>query len=107
MAFAIKIEDNAAAILAQVKAFPEAMAQSIARALDEQNELTVGHIQETKLSKRGPTTLGVIHNRLRLSVHRALAVVKGNTIDSAIGSNVVYAGVHEFGFDGEVQVSGF
>lgn len=101
----ITVSENAAAVLRQVKTFPAEMAQGIARALDLQNELTVGHIQAKKLSRRGPTTLGVITNRLRSSVRPATAEVTGDTIESSIGTNVKYAGVHEYGFDGKVSVA--
>lgn len=101
---AIKIDDNAEAVLRQVREFPARMARDIAAALDYQNELTVGYIQTHKLSHRGPKTLGVRTNRLRSSIRPTKATVHGNQVDSAIGSNVVYAGVHEFGIDKQVQV---
>lgn len=101
----ITIKSNAAAVLQKLREFPAAMAQGIARALDRRNELTVGQIQARKLSQRGPTTLGVVTNRLRSSIRPALAQVAGpSRIVSAIGSNVKYAGAHEYGFDGTVQV---
>jgi phage gpG-like protein len=104
MSYTIQIRGDAQAILAELKAFPAAMAQAIAAALNRENELTLGHIQATKLSKRGPSTLGVISNRLRSSARRTEAVIQGNEVISAIGSNVEYAGAHEHGFTGSVQV---
>lgn len=103
----IQITDNAAEVLRQVKAFPAEMAVAIALALDLENELTVGHAQAKKMSRRGPTTLGVVTNRLRSSLRPAKATVRGGEIESAIGSNVAYAGAHEYGFDGNVAVRGF
>ena len=103
----IKLTSNAQEIAAQVKGFPKEMAEGIVRALDYENELSVGYIQKNKLSKRGPTTLGVITNRLRGSIRKSEATISGNSVVSAIGSNVVYAGVHEFGFNGTVNVQGF
>lgn len=103
--FAITLKTNAAEVLRHLREFPAAMAQGIARALDRRNELTVGQIQARKLSQRGPTTLGVVTNRLRSSIRPALAQVAGpSRIVSAIGSNVSYAGAHEYGFDGTVQI---
>lgn len=104
MSFEITITNNAAQAAAQLQAIPPAMVAGIASALDRQNELTIGHIQAKKLSKRGPTTLGVISNRLRGSVNRTDASVEGDAITSGIGSNVGYARIHEFGFDGPEQV---
>lgn len=100
----IPIESNAGEVLRQLEAFPETMKTRIARALDLENELTVGHIVAKKLSRRGPRTLGVVTNRLRPSVRRTDAVVTDKTIESAIGTNVIYAGAHEFGFVGVVTV---
>jgi phage gpG-like protein len=101
----ISISSNAAAVLQKVRSFPAKMAQAVAKALDRRNELTVGQIQATKLSRKGPTTLGVVTNRLRSSVRPALAQVASDTrIVSAIGSNVKYAGAHEYGFTGSVPV---
>lgn len=83
------------------------MAQAIAQGMDYENELTIGHAQARKLSRRGPTTLGVVTNRLRSSLNQVSAVVSGNSVASSIGTNVSYGGLHEFGFVGTVQVKGF
>jgi hypothetical protein len=103
----ITLSPRAKALLAAAPAWPLALKSAIAAAMDVQNELTTGHIQRTKLSVRGPFTLGVRTNRLRLSARPTKAIVAADTILSSIGSNVKYAGVHEFGFTGTVQVRGF
>jgi hypothetical protein len=100
----IGLTSNAAEITAGLDAFPQTMREKIATALDAENELTVGHIAEKKLSRRGPNTLGVRSNRLRPSVRRTQATVREQTIDSSIGSNVSYLAAHEFGFTGTVTV---
>lgn len=100
----IRVSDNAAEVIRQLEQFPPAMAQALAAALDVENELTIGQIQARKLSRRGPTTLGVRTNRLRSSMSRAEATIAGTSILSSIGSNVVYAGVHEYGIDADVNV---
>lgn len=56
------------------------------------------------MSQRGPETLGVRTGRLRRSVRPSKARVVAGGVVSSIGSNVKYMGVHEFGFDGEVEV---
>lgn len=86
---------------------PVALKVSLGRAVDLENQLTVSHIAQRYLSKRGPDTLGVVTNRLRSSLWAAKARVTGGVLLSAIGSNVSYAGVHEFGFDGPVKVRAF
>ncbi len=77
----------------------------IAGAMDYQNELTIARVQEERLS--GPTsdtTLSVRTGMLRRSIRRTNAYVSPNAIISAIGSNLVYAGPLEYGFDGDVAV---
>jgi phage gpG-like protein len=103
----IQVSDNAAEILGKLQNFPQAMATSVARALDQENELTIGQIQLRKLSHSGPMTLGVRSSRLWKSIVKTKAFVAGGAIVAAIGSNVVYAGVHEFGFDGTVSVRAY
>lgn len=105
--FSITLSPKAKALLAAATAWPITLKGAIAAALDAQNELTTGHIQRTKLSVRGPQTLGVRTNRLRLSARPTKAIIAGDAILSSIGSNVAYAGVHEFGFKGKVPVAAF
>jgi phage gpG-like protein len=100
----IQLTTNAAKVVAQIRQFPRAMRTAIATALNWENELTVGHIQRTKLSQRGPTTLAVRTNRLRLSARPSMAVITADGITSSIGSNVVYAGAHEYGVNKTVAV---
>lgn len=103
----IVLTPRAQQLLAAAPAWPLALKPAIVAAMDRQNELTTGYIQRTKLSVPGSRTLGVRTNRLRLSARPSKAVVSGDGILSAIGSNVKYAGVHEFGFDGTVKVRAF
>lgn len=100
----ISLTSNAREVIAKGGKFPAEMSQGIARAMDYRNQLTVGHIQERKLSQRGTKTLGVVTNRLRGSVRASRATVSGTTVESTIGSNVRYAAVHEYGFRGTVSV---
>ena len=86
------------------------LGRAIARTLDYQNQLTVSVIQAKYMSfpRQGPSTLEglrVISNRLRGSIRASSALVTAQGVVSAIGSNVVYAAIHEFGYDGPEQVS--
>jgi hypothetical protein len=88
---------------------PSVVLAAIARALDRENELTLGAAQKERLSfpRTSPPTpegLRVQTNRLRQSLNRAPARIVGGAVISAIGSNVRYFGAHEFGFQGTVQV---
>lgn len=78
--------------------------RSILNVVDRQNEFTIGAITSQRLSRRGPETLGVVTNRLRSSIRASKSLISGDTIRATIGSNVAYAGVHEFGIDANVTV---
>lgn len=70
---------------------------------------TVGWIQAKRLTGKGPFPpalhkLGVRTNRLRSSIRATAPRIEGNSVVSEIGTNVVYARVHEFGFDGKVPI---
>jgi len=93
-AISIRMDPACERLLAAAKNFPVAQ---LARAIDRENQFTVGYIQRNKLSLRGPTTLGVVTNRLRSSIRASKARWSGTEIESSIGSNLVYAGIHEFG----------
>ena len=103
----ITFTDNAAALLKDLQELPPKMTAVICAALDYQNELTIGDIQANQLSARGPETLGVVTGRLRQSIRRTNATITADGITSSIGTNVVYAGPHEFGFDGPESVRGY
>jgi len=108
----IGITSNAQQVVAQLREFPPAMLTAIARALDLENELTVGHIQKDHLTGHGPFPpsehrLGVISNRLRSSLWPSAAKATPEGVISSIGTNVSYAGSHEYGFDGTVTVRSF
>ncbi len=103
----IDLSPRARALLGQIKELPKRTQREMARAMDKQNELTIGVIARERMSQRGPSTLGVVTGRLRRSVSRSRARVFGHQIIGAIGTNVEYAGVHEFGFTGKVEIGQF
>ena len=81
----------------------------IARAMDRENELTVGAIVERRMSfpKGGAITregLRVGSGQARRSINRAPAQIQGTAVVSSIGSNVRHVGVHEFGYQGKQNV---
>lgn len=101
----IQLTSNAANILLALARMPVDLLNAIRRDLDEQNQLTVAHIQVNRLSGKGPFDpslgkLGVRSNRYRQSVRRSPAVITGNSVHSAIGTNLKpYPELHEFGAD--------
>lgn len=103
----IELTEEAKAVTRRLEGFPPVMRKAIAAAMDLQNEGSIGHIVQTKLTSAGPQFLNVRTGRLRRSARRNRAEVDGDTITSSIGSNVKYAGVHEYGFQGTQKVDGF
>lgn len=98
-------------IAARVAQYPARMLRAVVRAMDEQNELTASTIITKRLNfpRDGATTMeGLRHitGRLYRSIRKSDAVLAGGGVASAIGSNVNYLGVHEFGFTGTVNVPG-
>jgi len=105
-----KLSDAALRLLARLEDRAGLLA-AMAREIDLQNDLTVSHIVATRLTGKGPFPvgdhkLGERTHLLRRSVRASRAVVSGDSVTSAIGTNVKYAGVHEFGFSGTVMVGG-
>lgn len=105
----IELPQSTRNALVRVAQWPRALTTAVVRELNLQNELTVGHIVEKRATGAGPFPvsegkLGVRSSRYRRSVRPAKAALVGTEIQSAIGSNARYAGVHEFGFTGVVSV---
>lgn len=89
-------------LLQRLRNAPAAVPRAIAQEMNLQNQLTIGHIVQRRMTGKGPFPpsegrLGVKTGRLRGSLRATAAVVQGQTITSAIGTNVKYAGIHEFG----------
>lgn len=85
---------------------------ALKRGLDAALPQVASRIQESRLTGQGPFPveehmLGVRSGQLRQSVRFTSAVIEGNTVTASIGSPLRYAAVHEFGFEGDVQVKPF
>jgi phage gpG-like protein len=96
----------------KLQAFPEVLMPAMRRGIVEGAELAAGRIQQQRLTGAGPFpvedhALGVVSGRLRQSVRVAAGNIEGNMVTASIGSNVRYAAVHEFGYEGEVRVKPF
>lgn len=107
--FYIRLQPEALKLIWHFREAPMRVLEVVRQVMDEQNQFTVGHIQRKYMSfpKQGPSTLEGLRvqtNRLRASLRAAAAQIAGTAVVSGIGSNVKYAGVHETGFQGEVQV---
>lgn len=98
----IELSAKAQAFISESGEIPRRALEYAAEAMDYENELTVAHIQRDYLSfpRTGPSTpIGcrVQTNRLRSSLRASPAVITGEVINSAIGSNMAYAAAQEFG----------
>lgn len=102
----VELTPEAQTILRQSAGTPGRILNAIRRAHDSENEKLVSHITLAYMNFPGPpgkTTLaGLRHvsGRLALSLRRSLdsrATISGNTVESSVGSNLVYMGVHEYG----------
>jgi hypothetical protein len=81
---------------------------AIKRGMDRGVKYAEGQIIAKRLTGQGPFPpsehrLGVRTGRLRASVRSTAAVIAGDIVTASIGSDVVYAPVHEFGFTGTVR----
>jgi phage gpG-like protein len=80
----------------------DGMLGAMMAAKDNENQLTVAHIVRNYASfpQDEPTTmdgLRTISGRLRANYRASAPKLEGNNIVSAIGNNVEYAAIHEFG----------
>lgn len=105
----ITFTPEAQAVLQRLEKLPRAVLGVIARAVDQQNLLTVSFIQQKHLSfpKTGPATMeGLRHQSgdYRRTTRASKCRISGQSVVSSIGTQVKYARVHEFGFSGSVQV---
>ncbi len=69
-------------------------------------EMLKGWIMSQRLSGPRPQYLGVVTGRLRSSIATSGTTKVGDSLINTIGTNVEYAPVHEFGFNGVVSVRG-
>lgn len=98
----IPITTNAEAALAQMQNLAPQLLAAVARTMDDENLLTIGHINAQRMTGKGPFPvsehkLGVRTGNLRRSLRASKTRLVGDSLVSTIGSNIVYAGIHEFG----------
>jgi len=112
MSVVIQIDSNAAEIVRGLDEFPSVMARAVTAAMDRENERTVSHTVERRLSGAGPFPppehrLGVGHKRgglLRRSLTWTRARISGNVVEATIENPVKYAAIHEYGSTETVSV---
>lgn len=93
------VDIRAEAWLAKLKGGGERLSQNMVRVVTRLSLLVQGAVKD-KLTGQ---VLHVRTGTLRRSINRVVEKVGDGAI-ATIGTNVSYAGVHEFGFDGDVSV---
>jgi phage gpG-like protein len=112
--FVIQVElpEDARSLIKGLEAFPEKIVLALKRGIDKALPEVASKIQADRLTGQGPFPieehmLGVRSGQLRQSVRFTAGVIDGDTVIASIGSPLRYAAVHEFGFEGDVQVKPF
>lgn len=105
----IPFDAEGTTLLARMKNMPTIVRRAIMRGLDRAGALVTGQITRTRFTGQGPFPvsehrLGVKTNRLRGSLRWSKAQADVERISASIGTNVKYAGVHEYGYSGSVGV---
>jgi len=99
----IELTPQAQKLVASMQTLPGRVMDAIRLGMDQANQIALGKIKSEHLTGQGPFPveehkLGRITGRLRGSVYASGAQqTSGSQVDSAIGSNVIYAAIHEFG----------
>lgn len=87
-------------LIAKFDALPDKVRDRLTRAVTEQGFALQRYVQEGKLSGQVlHVRSGVLRTSINLQVRQLSQSVEGS-----VGTNVVYAAVHEYGFDGDVTV---
>lgn len=89
------------------------LVRNLAKHWHKAGQVVVGHAVKDRFTGKGPfphaqNKLGVRSGRLRRAVRTSRPQVDATTgaVSVSMGSNVSYFGIHEFGFQGKVQVRG-
>ena len=108
----IKPSEALAAQLRNARVLPQRFLEGMGRALNKSGPMIVGNAVKYRFTaERGPfpigdAKLGRVTGRLRQSITNTKPQINtgSNEVTMGFGSNVKYFGVHEFGFDGPVNV---
>lgn len=98
----IQVRTSPPDLVDRLRNAPRSVPVAIATEMDFQNQLTIDHITERRMTGKGPFPvlegrMGVRSARMRRSLRASKAAIRGTTVVSAIGSNLSYMGIHEFG----------
>jgi hypothetical protein len=113
---AVQLSPDALELIDKFKGAPQQISQAIKRGMDRSLEVVTGRIQDKRLSGVGPFPveehrLGQVTQQLWRSTRATPSTVESSGVQTVvtgkIGASVIYAEVHEFGFQGVVSVKTF
>lgn len=98
----IELTPVAQQLLAAMTDAPARLLPAIAAAMDDENKYAVGHIHEKRMYGKGPFDvsqhrLGHRTGNLGRSLRATPSRIVGDAVESSIGTNLKYMGIHEFG----------
>ena len=112
MFFDVKLTQDQSAKLLSLRDAGHRLLPPLVTAWASGAQAILGRAVKNRFSGKGPfppaqNQLGVVTNRLRKSLRATAAQIDpgGGTIGVAMGTNVSYYPLHEFGFRGRVQVN--
>lgn len=104
-------DDRLFAILEMAHKLPGPAFNRLVRALDKAGQEIVGKAVKERFTGKGPfpkgeNKLGVKTGRLRRAIRstKPQINVRTGTLTMSYGANVIYFNIHEFGYQGDVQV---
>jgi hypothetical protein len=99
-----KLLPAAAQIVSRLKEWPVRMVAALIRTMYRQNQLTIAHISKVRMRGNNGKPFPVSEHKLGIRTAHLVRSLRasrprgfGDLILSSIGSNVKYAGTHEFG----------
>jgi phage gpG-like protein len=103
--YIITLSEEAKRVLQKLENLPERTLQAIASAIDLENSYTIKHIQEHRMNAPFdrpplPPSMGImrhISGNLKARMWARKSVITNRGVESSIGNNIKYAGIHEFG----------
>jgi len=99
----IRKEPGNVTVISALEKMDATTLQRAARILSRRLEEGVGMSMKEYLSGPRPDKLDVVTRRLRQSVEKSVTVLP-DKVTGTLGNNMPYAGFHEFGFIGRMQV---
>lgn len=98
----ITLPPESQALIKKFQDMPQELPKAVKRGMDFALSVVRGRIQAKRLSGKGPFPpsehrVGIVTQTLQRSLREEPAVIRGSAVTGAIGSNIFYGKIHEFG----------